>query len=121
MSQGVTDSFDPAVRVYGDLKAGLARRLNGPLDRAVEDCRWFASIAQQARLDSLWRELAPSWESFCEQYLRHLPEFVDAVIAGIKALGLLHPDRAPADRRERFARGFDVVRKLDTYIQAVKA
>jgi hypothetical protein len=36
-------------------------------------------------------------------------------------LGLLHPDRAPEDRREKFARGFDIVRKLDPYIQAVKA
>jgi pheromone shutdown protein TraB len=36
-------------------------------------------------------------------------------------LNVLHPDRAPEDRKERFARAFDAVRKLDPYIQAVKA
>jgi hypothetical protein len=36
-------------------------------------------------------------------------------------LNVLHPDRAPADRRDKFARAFDIVRKLDPYIQAVKA
>lgn len=36
-------------------------------------------------------------------------------------LNVLHPDRAPEDRREKFARAFDIVRKLDAYIQAVKA
>ncbi len=33
-------------------------------------------------------------------------------------LGLLHPDRAPADRREKFARGFDIVRKVEPYVKA---
>lgn len=36
-------------------------------------------------------------------------------------LNVLHPDRAPVDRRDRFARAFDAVRKLDPYIKAVKA
>lgn len=36
-------------------------------------------------------------------------------------LNVLHPDRAPADRRDKFARAFDIVRKLDPYIQAAKA
>lgn len=35
-------------------------------------------------------------------------------------LGVLHPDRAPEDRREKFARAFDIVRKLDSYIEACK-
>jgi hypothetical protein len=35
-------------------------------------------------------------------------------------LGVLHPDRVPPDQRERFARAFDIVRKLDTYIEACK-
>jgi hypothetical protein len=36
-------------------------------------------------------------------------------------LNVLHPDRAPSDRRDKFAKAFDIVRKLDPYIQAVKA
>lgn len=36
-------------------------------------------------------------------------------------LQVLHPDRAPEDRRDKFARAFDIVRKLDSYIEAVKA
>lgn len=36
-------------------------------------------------------------------------------------LNVLHPDRAPEDRRERFARAFDIVRKLGAYIEATKA
>jgi len=36
-------------------------------------------------------------------------------------LNVLHPDRAPEDRREKFARAFDIVRKLDGYIKACKA
>jgi hypothetical protein len=36
-------------------------------------------------------------------------------------LNVLHPDRAPADRRDKFSRAFDIVRKLDPYIQAVRA
>ena len=36
-------------------------------------------------------------------------------------LNVLHPDRAPADRREKFAKAFHIVRKLDRYIEAVKA
>jgi len=35
-------------------------------------------------------------------------------------LGVLHPDRAPADCRDKFARAFDIVRKLDRYIEACK-
>jgi len=35
-------------------------------------------------------------------------------------LNVLHPDRAPGDRREKFARAFDIVRKLDAYIEAFK-
>lgn len=36
-------------------------------------------------------------------------------------LGVLHPDRVPEDQRERFARAFGIVRKLDAYIEAAKA
>lgn len=36
-------------------------------------------------------------------------------------LNVLHPDRAPADRRDRFARAFDIVRKRDRSMQAVNA
>jgi ParB-like chromosome segregation protein Spo0J len=36
-------------------------------------------------------------------------------------LNVLHPDRAPEDRKERFAKAFDIVRKLDEYISSVKA
>lgn len=36
-------------------------------------------------------------------------------------LNVLHPDRAPADRKDKFARAFDIVRKLDAYIEACKA
>jgi hypothetical protein len=35
-------------------------------------------------------------------------------------LNVLHPDRAPEDRRDRFAKAFDIVRKLDKYIEATK-
>jgi len=35
-------------------------------------------------------------------------------------LALLHPDRAPEDRREKFARGLGIVRKLDNYINQCK-
>lgn len=34
-------------------------------------------------------------------------------------LNVLHPDRAPADRRAKFAMAFDIVRKLDEYISVV--
>jgi len=33
-------------------------------------------------------------------------------------LNILHPDRAPADRADKFARAFDIVRQLDSYIEA---
>jgi hypothetical protein len=33
-------------------------------------------------------------------------------------LNILHPDRAPPDRAEKFARAFDIVRQLDAYIEA---
>lgn len=36
-------------------------------------------------------------------------------------LNVLHPDRAPEDRREKFARAFDIVRQLDAYIKAFEA
>lgn len=35
-------------------------------------------------------------------------------------LNCLHPDRAPEDRREKFARAFDVVRKIEPYIEQLK-
>lgn len=35
-------------------------------------------------------------------------------------LNILHPDRAPEDRKEKFAKAFDIVRKLDKYIEASK-
>ena len=34
-------------------------------------------------------------------------------------LQTLHPDRAPEDRRDKFAKAFDIVRKLDNYIAVV--
>lgn len=34
-------------------------------------------------------------------------------------LGVLHPDRAPEGSKERFAKAFDIVRKLDSYIKAL--
>lgn len=36
-------------------------------------------------------------------------------------LNVLHPDRAPEDRREKFARAFNIVRQLDGYIKALAA
>lgn len=36
-------------------------------------------------------------------------------------LQVLHPDHAPESRRDKFARAFDIVRKLDAYIEAFKA
>jgi transposase len=54
-----------------------------------------------------------------------------AMAKGIKAqiseddyrflLNVLHPDRAPEDRRDKFAKAFDIVRKLDGYIKACKS
>lgn len=77
-------------------------QLRGPLERAVEDCRWFAHLARQAKLDQLWRQLAPTWGEFCEQKLGHPAEFVDAVIAGVRAIGEDAPvpmERAAAEGR----------------------
>lgn len=36
-------------------------------------------------------------------------------------LQVVHPDRVPSAEREKFARAFDIVRKLDAYIEAFKA
>ena len=50
------------------------------------------------------------------------------LIAGIKPiinkddyrflLNVLHPDRAPDDRKDKFSKAFDIIRKLDSYIEA---
>lgn len=88
--------------VYADPATMWPTQLRGPLERAVEDCRWFAHLARQAKLDQLWRQLAPTWGEFCEQKLGHPAEFVDAVIAGVRAIGEDAPvpiERAAAEGR----------------------
>lgn len=94
MAEGLT--------VYADPATMWPTQLRGPLERAVEDCRWFAHLARQAKLDQLWRQLAPTWGEFCEQKLGHPAEFVDAVIAGVRAIGEDAPvpmERAAAEGR----------------------
>lgn len=94
---------DPMLTVYGpDERQTHARMLGGHIQGFDEDCRRFAEVAQRFRLDRLWRELSPSWAAFCEQYLNHSQEFVDAVIAGVRALGEDVPipiERAAAEGR----------------------
>lgn len=96
---------------------------------------------EKAHLHAIfWAEVRAEAKRSAPEILRELEQRKDEYIkknasmarlsAGIKPiiteaeykllLGLLHPDRAPEDRRERFARGFDIVRKLDSYIEAVK-
>jgi hypothetical protein len=78
--------------------------------------------------DARARELVP-------EYTRRATEQQEAaenyarLISGIRPLvtkedyrfilGLLHPDRVPEDRREKYGRAFDIFRKLERYVDAL--
>lgn len=78
--------MDEALKVYAD-PTGWPERFRGPLEGAVEDCRWFAHLARQFQLEERWQQLAETWEGFCQDKLGYPAEFVAAVIAGVQALG----------------------------------
>ena len=93
---------EDGITTYRDEATWWPNQLQGPLDRAKEDCRWFAALAKKSQLDELWRKLAPTWEDFCATNLGCSAEFVDAVIAGVQALGEDMP--VPLERAARVGR-----------------
>jgi hypothetical protein len=118
----VATDADLAVTVYGD-PSSWPVRLQGPLQRAVEDCGWFAHLARQLKLCASWRQVAPDWSLFCEQKLGHPAPFVDAVIAGAQALGeKVDPSgdaQYRADAATLPARGRARLEKLEAQLRAM--
>jgi hypothetical protein len=98
--------MDDSIKVYADQNSWPVR-FRGPLDGAVQDCRWFAHLAREFQLEKRWRGLAQTWEGFCQDKLGYPSEFVEAVIAGVRALGEEAPipieEAAKVGRAERIA------------------
>lgn len=100
----------------------VARELelrNAMLDREVQEAARArapdeaeAMRAAKARADAEFKKYAAMRKGIKAQMTEDEYRFL---------LNVLHPDRAPADRREKFARAFDIVRKLDSYIEATRA
>lgn len=65
----------------------LTRRIAGALESAERDCRLFAKLARDAKLDRLPDYFKVTWEQFCQDRLRKPSEEVEAMIAGVEALG----------------------------------
>lgn len=68
--------------------------------------------AAKARADGEFKKYAAARKGIAAQLSEEDYRFL---------LNVLHPDRAPADRRDKFARAFNIVRQLDAYIEAFKA
>lgn len=92
--------MDDSLKVYADPNSWPVQ-FRGPLNRAADDCRWFAHLAREMQLDQRWRGLAETWEGFCQDRLGYPAEFVDAVIVGVRALG----EDAPIPIEEAVKRG----------------
>ena len=65
----------------------LTRRIAGALESAEHDCRLFAKLARDAQLDRLPDYFKVTWEQFCQERLRKPSREVEAMIAGVEALG----------------------------------
>ncbi len=137
--------------VLRDRLARLTMKLGGAVSEAPAEAQHYAAVAalpskQRARFEALvdhevqrrvqqelrerHPELVAQLEAERDAYMtKHLAAAtMKASMHAILSesdyrllLNVLHPDRAPEDRRDKFARAFDAVRKLDPYIQAVKA
>src|SRR5215471_4271824 len=70
-----------------DATHDLGTMLEEPLKSIEQDCRAFAKVARDLKLGYLWERMGLSWSEFCKRWLTHPPEFVEAVIAGVEAIG----------------------------------
>jgi hypothetical protein len=65
----------------------LTDRVAVALAGFVHDCRLFARLAREAKLQEQFTALGLTWEEFCEQRLKHPAELVNAILVGVDVLG----------------------------------
>jgi hypothetical protein len=83
--------------------------------------------AVEKRVQEVLKDRIAHLEEVEEKALQEL-KYYQAVRNGVAAqidkddyrflLNVLHPDRAPEDRKDKFSKAFDIVRKLESYVAA---
>lgn len=68
------------------LRKEAHRRLESIAAMAERNCSDLAGYVETIREGDLWRKLADDWDTFCLQYFGRPAQFIDCVVAGVKAL-----------------------------------
>lgn len=77
----------PLHELDGDvLRKEAHRRLESIAAMAERECSDLARYVGIVSEGELWRKLADDWDTFCLQYFGRPAQFIDCVVAGVKAL-----------------------------------
>ncbi|MEM8610419.1 MAG: hypothetical protein AAGF93_00260 [Cyanobacteria bacterium P01_H01_bin.105] len=69
-------------------------------EAAESDCRKLCKSIEEVRTDDFWKQLADTWEEFCQEFYGYPAQWIEYVAEGYKRLG--SPDR-PTTAKECLA------------------
>lgn len=72
-----------------DLRKEALSRLKATADGAEDDCRELTQRVDEMLTSGKWRELSATWDSFCYEYFKKPPAFIDAIVNGVRILDMV--------------------------------
>src|SRR4030095_3867262 len=85
---------------YGPPEEKLATgHIAAAIEAAIHDCRLFARLAREARLQDLPARFGLTWEQFCQDQLGQPHDVVEAIVKGVEILGEEIPIPAEVAKR----------------------